>query len=122
MKLSYAFDPDGTIRDVEFTGCTGTERVDTVKEALQVLRLENPGPAFYELVKRGDYNDVPDEEYHQTLMTVKCLSRLFRYPDDPRDAMARREMNVLILLANALTRVVEQDVELRRYRKEGREL
>ncbi len=120
MKLSYTFNKDGAIRDVEFTGCTGAEAVDNVKEALKVLRLENPGPAFYELVKRGDYNEVPDEEYYQVLATVKCLSRLFRYPDDPKDASARGEMNVLILLANALTRVVEQDVELRRYRKEGR--
>ncbi len=118
MKLSYTFNKDGTIRDVEFTGCTGLEPVGNIKEALKVLRLENPGPAFYELVKRGDYNEVSDEEYYQVLATVKCLHKLFRYPDDPEDAAPRREMNVLLLLANALTRVVELDVELRSYRKE----
>ncbi len=122
MKLSYTFNPDGTIRNVEFTGCTGAEPVGTVKEALNVLRLDNPNSDFCELVKRGDYDAVSDEEYFQALATVKCLDRLFRYPDAPEDAFPRREMNVLILLANALTRVVEQDVELRRYRKEEKGL
>lgn len=118
MKLSYTFNKDGTIRDVEFTGCTGAEPVGNVKEALQVLRLENPHSDFCESVKRGDYNAVSDEEYYRVLATVKCLDRLFRYPDAPGDAFPRREMNVLLLLANALTRVVELDVELRSYRKE----
>lgn len=119
MKLSYTFNQDATIRDVEFTGCTGMERVSTTKEALRVLRLENPAPAFCEAVKRGEYNDISDEEYTQVLATVKCLFGLFRYPDDPLDATPRAQMNPLILLANALTQLVELDVELRQYR-EGR--
>ncbi len=117
MKLSFTFQEDATIRDVEFTGCTGLEQVSSVKEALRFLRLDNPASAFCEAVKQGDYNDISDEEYDRLLGTVKCLFQLFRYPDDPQDAPPRREMNVLILLANALTRLVELDVELRRYRE-----
>lgn len=117
MKLNYSIAPDGTLRDVEFVGATGQEQVHTVKGALQVLQLEAPGPDFIEAVKRGEYNSVSDEEYSRILLTMRCIQELFRFPDRPKDAAPLPQMNVLSLLANAMTRLVELDVELRGYRK-----
>lgn len=117
MKLSYSIEPDGTLRDVEFIGATGREQVLTVKGALQVLQLEDPVSDFIEAVKRGEYDNMSDEEYDHVLLTMRCLHELFRFPDRPKDATPPPQMNVLSLLANAMTRLVELDVELQRYRK-----
>ena len=102
MKLSCKVKEDFTLQNVAFTDCTGLERVNNVKEALGVLRLENPAVAFVEAAKEGRFNDMSDEDYQGLLSTFKCISNLFRYPDDPADAKAQSKMNVLVLLANAI--------------------
>lgn len=118
MKLHYDFNEDGTIRGAAFTGCSGLEQVSNVKGALGVLQVENPLIAFREAVHSGKFDGIPDEEYDRLFSTVKCLAGLFRFPDDPPDAKAQRQMNVLTLLANAVTKVVELDVALREYEEE----
>ncbi len=115
MRLRYEFNEDGTIRDAGFTGCSGLERAGNIKEALRVLHMDNPISAFREAVQRGKYSDLSDEEYDQRLASIRCLSDLFHFPDDPPDAKAQRQMNVLSLLANAITKLVELDVAVRRY-------
>ncbi len=118
MKLYYEFNEDGTIQGAAFTGCSGLERVSTVKGALGVLQVDNPLIVFREAVHDGKFDGIPDEEYDRLFSTVKCLAGLFRFPDDPPDAKAQRQMNVLSLLANAVTKVVELDVALREYEEE----
>ena len=106
MKMSFQVNPDATIRDVEFTGCTGLELVHNVKEALAMLRVENPALDFSEAAKAGAYNALSDEEYQQLLSTIKRIANLFHYPDDPGNAKQWAQMNVLTLLANAITELV----------------
>lgn len=115
MKLHYNFNQDATIRDVELVGCSGLERVSNTKEAVYILQLENPIIGFTEAIRRGAYTEKSDEEYDQLLASIQCLASLFRYPDDPPDAKNRCQMNVLTLLTNAITKLVEQDVALRRH-------
>ena len=115
MKLRYEFNEDGTIQGAAFAGCSGQERAGNVKEALRVLQVDNPIVAFREAVQRGKYSDLSDEEYDQRLASIRCVSDLFHFPDDPPDAKAQRQMNVLSLLANAITKLVELDAALRRY-------
>jgi ATP-dependent protease Clp ATPase subunit len=43
-----------------------------------------------------------DEEYSQMLDTIKFLQELWHYPDEPGEAPKKYEMNVLMLLANAI--------------------
>ena len=107
MTMSYEVNPDFTLRDIGFIGCTGLERVSNVKEALGILRLENPAIAFTEAAKAGKFNEMSDEEYHQLLSTFKCVADLFRYPDDPADAKNQPQMNILTLLSNAITKLVQ---------------
>lgn len=115
MRLRYEFNDDATIRGASFVGCSGLEQVGNVKEALRVLQVANPLIAFQKAVERGKFSDLPDEEYDQLLDTVKCISSLFHFPDDPPGATAMPQMNVVSLLANAITKVVELDVALREY-------
>ena len=112
MKLSYQVKEDFTLRDVGFTGCTGLEQVNNVKEALGVLCLENPAVSFTEAAKAGKFNDLDDQDYQWLLSTIKCVSNLFRYPDAPADANALSHMNVLTLLANAITELVRLNMIL----------
>ncbi len=115
MRLRYEFNEDGTIRGAAYTGCSGLERPGNGKETLRVLQVDNPIVAFREAVQRGKYSDLPDEEYDQRLDSIRCISDLFHFPDDPPDAKAQRQLNVLSLLANAITKLVELDVAVRRY-------
>lgn len=72
-----------TIWDAIFTGCTGLERVSNVKEALCILRIENHAIAFVEALHNGKFHDMSDEEYDRLLDSVKSISELLLYPDDP---------------------------------------
>ena len=106
MKMTYTVNADFIIQNIGFNGCSGLEKVGNVKEALGILRVENPAIALKEAAQAGKLNDMSDEDYHQLISTFKCISNLFRYPDDPRDASAQAQMNVLTLLANAITELV----------------
>lgn len=118
MRLRYEFNDNATIRGASFAGCSGLERVGNVKEALRFLQVDNPLVAFRKAVERGKFCDLPDEEYDQLLDTVKCISGLFHFPDDPPEAQPMPQMNVVSLLANAITKMVELDVTLRQYEEE----
>ena len=112
MKLSYQVKEDFTLQDVGFTGCSGLEPVNNVKEALEVLRLENPAVAFTEAAKAGKFNDMDDLDYRWLLSSIKCISGLFHYPDAPSDGKAEARMNVLTLLDNAIQELTRMNLIL----------
>jgi len=114
MEMKYTVNPDFTISDVEFAGLTGDEHIFSLKESLAYLMLENPGIAFAEGVKNGATNELDDDEYAELLSTIRCVTGLFRYGDEDESL---REMNVLMLLRNAITELVKKDVELRKLQK-----
>lgn len=111
MEMTYTICQDYTIRDLEFAGLTGNERVFSVKEALTYLTITNPSMAFAEAVKEGVFNELTDNEYENLLSTTRCIAGLFRYDDTEETMLA--EMNVLMLLRNAITQLVKQDVTIR---------
>ena len=115
MEIKYEITHDFSIDQVEFVGLTGNEHVFSVKEALEYLKVENPGHAFAESVKNGATNELNDEEYEELLSTTRCITGLFRLSDEDE---TMREMNVLMLLRNAIMELVKRDVELRKYQKD----
>lgn len=102
MELLFDFDNHQGISNVRFDGLDGFERVTSVKEALGLLKISNPAKTFSEAVRGGAYDDVPDAEYKRMLETVKYISSMWCYMDDPGEAPQRSEMNALMLLANAI--------------------
>lgn len=121
MKLNYKVNSDATIQDAMFTGCTGLERVSNVKEALGILRIENPAIEFVKTLNNGKFHGMSDEEYDRLFDTVKFISELFRYPDDPPDAKLHPQMNALTLLANAITEIVRLELAVQWYQEHEEE-
>lgn len=117
MELSYEMREDGSVVNTCFEGLNGCERVTSVKQALTMLKVKNPAIRFAEDAKAGRYDSVSDEEYERILSTVECISLLWRYDgDEPADKSTRQEMNVLMLLANAIETISRQNVRLRSQR------
>lgn len=114
MKLSYKFNPDATIREVEFTGCHGLERAGTLKEALGILQIENPAPSFMQEARAGMFHSTPYAQLDRYATTIGHISWLFRYPNEPLTSPPRPQMNALALLANAITEIARLNVLLRR--------
>lgn len=111
MELRYGFNDDYSMTGVAFDGLCGCEYVTSTKAALNVLQVKNPALVLREDVKKGVFDDVPDEEFNQILATINCIKNLWRYPDE---STLRPEMNVLALLANAIELISRQDAALRR--------
>ncbi|MDE7172491.1 MAG: hypothetical protein K2O11_11565 [Oscillospiraceae bacterium] len=102
MELLFDFDSHQGIINVHFHGLDGTEPVTSIKEALNLLKIRNPAKTFSEAVRNGAYNDVPDAEYKRMLETIKYISSMWCYMDEPGEAPQKGEMNALMLLANAI--------------------
>ena len=102
MELRDSFDSRQALINVRFDGLDGLERVASVKEALGLLKIRNPAKTFSEAMYSGAYNDVPDAEYKRMLETVKFISSMWCYMDEPGEAPPKYEMNALMLLANAI--------------------
>lgn len=111
MTMKYRFDEEYRLKNISFEGLDGRERVTSTKEALNVMKIENPIMAFADAIKAG--RDVPDEAAE----TINFIHNLWRYPDAPPDCPANREMNPLALLANAIQVITWQKAKLRRYRQ-----
>ena len=111
MDMIFEFDQRQGLTRVRFDGLTGTESVTSVKGALDLLKIRNPATTFAEAVQALKYDNVPDEEYIRMLETIKFLSTMWRYTDDPGDAPQKYEMNVLMLLANALEALSQFNVQ-----------
>lgn len=111
MEMDYKINPDFTLGELEFTGLTGSEHVFSVKEALSYLTIKNPVTAFAESVKNGAYAELNDDEYEEVVATMRAIVGLFRYDDKDEETLS--EMNVLMLLKNAIIGLVKRDVALR---------
>ncbi|MBD5097986.1 MAG: hypothetical protein HDT35_00205 [Clostridiales bacterium] len=102
MDLLFDFDNHQGIINVRFDGLIGLERVTSVKEALGLLKIRNPAINFSKAARGGAYDDMTDEAYKRMLDTVKFISSMWCYMDEPGEAPQRSEMNALMLLANAI--------------------
>lgn len=114
MDMIYDFSGDSSLEGVRFNGLTGQEYVKSTKEALNVMKIKNPAILFKEDAKAGAFNEVSDEKYEQMLYTIKTISTLWHYPGEPDGNSMANEMNILMLLANAIELISRQDVEIRR--------
>lgn len=113
MELSYEMCEDGSVINARFEGLNGCEHITSVKQALTMLKVQNPAVDFANAAKAGMYDAVSDEEYARMLSAVECISLLWRYDgDEPADKSTRAEMNVLMLLANAIELISRQNVRL----------
>lgn len=113
MELIFDFDQCQGLANVRFEGLDGTEGVASTKQALSLLKIRNPASTFRDAVKNGEYNDVPDEEYARMLETVKFISSMWCYPDEPGKAPQKSEMNALMLLANAIEALSQLNAQYR---------
>ena len=103
MELKYDVTDDGKIVHARFNGLDGCEHVTSVKQALELLQVENPAVTFTKAAKSGLYDRTPDREYYRMLSAVEAISLLWRYEgDQPKDKSTQSRMNVMTLLANAI--------------------
>lgn len=107
MVMEFGYNGDGSLKNITFQGLNGSEFTGNLKSALNLLKIENPACAFKDRVKAGEYDNMPDEEYNKILNAVDFVSSLWRYPDDPEESR-QGEMNVLMLLANAIEAASKQ--------------
>ncbi len=69
---------------------------------------------FHSRVKTGEFDTIPDEDYRQLVDTMKFIGSLWRYPDTKEGKDTVSEMNVLMLLANAIETVSRQQSTISR--------
>ena len=114
MELKYDVNTDSSISNVHFNGLDGCERVTSLKQALEVLQIENPAVGFTRSAKSGLYDHISDAEYYRMLSVVERIALLWRYDDDkPPDKSTQQSLNALTLLANAITMIGQLHAQLR---------
>ena len=119
MKMDFNYDNYGSLEHITFDGLTGCETVRDLKNALELLKIDNPKRTFQERVRAGEYDDTPEDEYRQIVDAVEFIATLWRYPDAQVGELAQSEMNVLMLLANAIELASKQNATIIRH-KTGR--
>ncbi|RKI37537.1 hypothetical protein D7V86_22845 [bacterium D16-51] len=102
MTMDFQYDGHGGLEYITFRGLNGCETARDMKNALELLKIENPLRSFQDRVRAGEFDSTPDDEYEQIASTMKFVSSLWRYPDAQEGEPAQNEMNVLMLLANAV--------------------
>ena len=98
MKMNYSFTEDFCMKDITFEGLSGQEFAGSLKEALGILKIENPVAGLREDLKKGRYKD---EEVEPVLGVVRLISSLWQNPGRGFWSNAEEEMNILMLLAAA---------------------
>lgn len=111
MKMNYRFTEDFCMEDVSFEGLSGQEFAGSLKEALGILKLENPVAGLREDLKKGRYKD---EELESVLAVMKLISSLWHDPEKEPSAKEEEEKNILMLLAAALELISRLQAELKR--------
>lgn len=102
MTMDFQYDEYGRLEHITFQGLNGCEPVRDLKNALELLKIENPLRSFQDRVRAGEFDNTPDDEYEQIASTMRFVSSLWRYPDAQEGEPTQNEMNVLMLLANAV--------------------
>ena len=98
MKMNYSFTEDFCMKDITFEGLSGQEFAGSLKEALGILKIENPVAGLREDLKKGRYKD---EEVEPVLGVVRLISSLWQNPGRGFWSNEEEEMNILMLLAAA---------------------
>ena len=83
---------------VTFEGLSGQEFAGSLKEALGILKIENPAAGLREDLKKGRYND---EELEPVIQAVRLISSIWQDPERGSSPNGEEEMNILMLLAAA---------------------
>ena len=114
MVMEYELNENSSMEHITFTGLNGNEFTGNAKSALDLLKIENPAVTFAARVKAGEYDDTPEDEYVRTVNAVDFMSSLWCYPDERESDFKQGELNVLMLLANALETVSRQQAIINR--------
>ena len=120
MKMNFQYDDYGSLEHITFHGLDGREPVGNLKSALELLKIENPMRSFHDRLKAGEFDNTPDDEYKQIVSAVEFIATLWRYPDAQIGELAQPEMNVLMLLANAIESASKQNATIIRHNAERR--
>lgn len=115
MKMDFQYDDYGSLEHITFEGLNGCETVRDLKNALELLKIDNPKRTFRDRVKAGEFDDTPEDEYRQIVDAVEFIATLWRYPDAQVGELAQSEVNVLMLLANAIEMCSKQNATLIRH-------
>lgn len=115
MTMNFQYDDYGSLEHITFHGLDGRESVGNLKNALEQLKIDNPMRSFHDRLKAGEFDNIPDDEYLQIADAVKFVSSLWRYPDAQIGELAQPEMNVLMLLANAIESASKQNATIIRH-------
>lgn len=102
MKMDFQYDNYDSLERITFEGLNGCESVRDMKNALELLKIDNPKRTFQDRVRAGEFDNTPDDEYMQIVNAVDFVATLWRYSDAKAGELAQPEMNVLMLLANAI--------------------
>lgn len=114
MELKYDVTDDGKIVHARFNGLDGCEHVTSVKQALELLQVENPAIIFTREAKSGLYDHISDAEYYKLLDIVDTISILWRYEGDQSEGKSTQpSLNPLTLLANAIELIGQLHAQLR---------
>lgn len=109
MEMDWKFNEDGNLEHITFRGLSGSEFTGNLKSALDLLKIKNPASTFADRVKTGEFDNTLDEEYIKICEEVQYVSSLWHYPDAQEEELAQCEMNVLMLLANAIEEISRQN-------------
>ncbi|RKI36479.1 hypothetical protein D7V86_24655 [bacterium D16-51] len=102
MTMDFKYDNYGSLEHITFRGLNGCEPVRDLKNALELLKIDNPKRTFQDRVKAGEFDNTSDDEYKQIVDAVDFAASLWRYPGAQVGTLAQSEMNALMLLANAI--------------------
>lgn len=122
MEMDWKFNADGSLERITFQGLTGGEFTGNLKSALGLLKIKNPSSTFVDRIKTGEFDNVSNDEYERLLDEMHFISTLWHYPDAPEDELAQYELNVLMLLANAIAEVSRLHAIIRNQDSEREEM
>ena len=78
MVMEFGYNGDGSLKNITFSGLSGREFTGNVKNALELLKIENPARVFMDRVKAGEFDTMPEDEYQQVLSAVEFVASLWR--------------------------------------------
>lgn len=111
MKMNYRFTKDFYMEDISFEGLSGQEFAGSLKEALGILKIENPAAGLLEDIKKGRYKN---GELEPVLEAVKLISSLWHDPEKEPSEGGEKERNIIMLLAAAIELISRLQAELKR--------
>ncbi len=79
--MNFKYDEYGSLEHITFQGLNGCEPVRDLKNALELLKIENPKRTFQDRVKAGEFDNTSDDGYEQIVDAVDFAASLWRYPD-----------------------------------------